>query len=244
MTRATMKSMTRGDIKRDAEVPSFGNLETATKDDNVSYHVVHDAAGRVVRRDQTTENAPKSVTTDNTTAPPPTPPTLTTSISYFDDESKNLYERGAASMVTTGSSAEQTTMTYAAVGGGGTKIVATDAIRNVTTTSTFDSYGRPTSTITIDGGGTELANERFGYDEGGRLRYHQRHQAGLGDIETRNEYDAPATVVAKTEWDLASRKVTHFDPVVGEDAPVAKQVSTLDPLGRVTGTDRTTTDQS
>jgi YD repeat-containing protein len=166
------------------------------------------------------------VTADNTTAAPPTPPTLTTGISYFDDASKNLYERGAASMVTTGSSAEQTTMTYAAVGGGG----------------------------------TELANERFGYDEGGRLRYHQRHQAGLGDIETRNEYDAmgrpvktstakayvddaPATVVAKTEWDLASRKVTHFDPVVGEDAPVAKQVSTLDPLGRVTRTERTTTDQ-
>lgn len=94
-----------------------------------------------------------------------------------------------------------------------------------------------------------VSDERFGYDKSGRLAYHSRVQTPLGRVETRLRYDAlgreiersvtkanvngtPATLVARTETDLGARTITRHDPAVSGAGAEAKEVTTLDRLGR------------
>ena len=131
------------------------------------------------------------------------------------------HQRGRPSQTTNAELVQ--TFTYAAAPNGGELVTAKDASTGTTTRTVFDAHGRTTSATVLTANGATLSDERFGYDESGRLVYHTRTQEPLGLVETRIRYDAlgrelerstnkayvngaPVTLVAKNAFDLPARR--------------------------------------
>ena len=145
---------------------------------------------------------------------------------------------------------------YETAATGGEKDEILDVVRQTHTDVETDSHGRQTHYLIKDGNGTILADESFGYNANGQLAYHSRKQKDVGTVVETYSYDkmgrqtsmtttganvngSPSTLTAQTQYDLANLKITNFDPTSGGSG--AREISTLDRLGRMSLHERTGT---
>lgn len=218
---------------RDSPVAARNRLEVSVTDDDVKTVQKFDEHGQLLRTAQ--QDAAGSAETG------------VQEYQYYDASAAPI-ARGRIKSITRPDGAVSLLFTYATTTHGGDRTAITDAIRDTVTTIDRDSRGLPTRSA-ITKNGTTLSEMTYAYGANGLLEVSKRHQKELGEVVTRMTYDdmlretvvsttqarvggSPATVTAKTLWDLANRKVTRTDPFAGTESAAAKEITTLDPLGR------------
>lgn len=225
-------------VRRETPSPSRNRRQVVKEDEGIKETTTYDEFGQLTSIAVTDEGGGNA---------------LTTRVSYYTGPHSNLLQRGRPFRTSTGDISQS--FTYSAAPGGGEVIETRDGSRGTITKTVLDAHDR-TIRQTVTAGASEiLSDERFGYDAAGRLAYHARTQKPLGLVETRIRFDAvgrpvetsmthanvngaPATIVAQTQYDVANRKITRFDPAVSGDVAAAFEETILDGLGRPTSITR------
>jgi len=173
----------------------------------------------------------------------------------YYDETAPAIARGKLESVTRQDGAVALKYVYSETANGGERVVIADAVRNTSTTIDMDSQGRPLHKV-VTGGGETLLDESYGYDANGQGTFVSRLQRNLGTVVTQMTYDAmlrpltqsinnarvdgEATILtSNTIYDLPNRTITRVDPHTANSSSAPREVTTLDRLGRVVESKRT-----
>ncbi len=218
---------------RESPIATRNRLEVLVTDDDVKTLQKFDPHGQLLRAAQ--QDAGGSAETG------------VQEYQYYDASAAPI-ARGRIKSVTRPDGAVSLLFNYATTALGGDRTTITDAIRGTVTTVDRDARGLPTRSAITKNAAT-LSDVTFAYDANGLLKASTRQQETLGEVVTRMAYDdmlretevsttqtrvggSPATVTAKTVWDLSNHTITRTDPFAGSESTAAREITTLDSLGR------------